>query len=123
MPTSCGAKSCLSIFLSYDRGSPTLPVVRACLAKADPTEAAFKQATPGRGSALRLPRKPDLISSCCSLIGKAPEASSGPCRQLRAALSYAASIGVQGLWLWRRSAQRLKATIEFPSPPPAEIPL
>src|SRR5712675_1229448 len=58
MPTSCGAKSCLSIFLSCDRGSPTLPIVRAWLAKADPTEAAFKQATPGRGSALHCPENP-----------------------------------------------------------------
>src|SRR5882762_1153516 len=33
MPTSCGARSCLSIFLSYDRGPPKFPVARVCLAK------------------------------------------------------------------------------------------
>src|SRR6267378_80646 len=96
MPTSCGAKSCLSIVLSCDRGSPTLPVVRACLAKADPTEEAFKQATPGRGSALRCPENPILFHHAAVSSARPPDASSGPCRQLRAALSCAASIGNAG---------------------------
>src|SRR6266849_7623216 len=76
MATSCGARSCLSIFLSYDRGPPTLPVARACLAKAVPAEEASNE--PRKGEAAQLPRKLDLISSCSSLDSKAPDASSGP---------------------------------------------
>jgi hypothetical protein len=72
MAISCGARSCLSIFLSYDRGPLTLPLARACLAKANPAEEAFKQATQGGGSAVPLPRKLDLISSCSSINSKAP---------------------------------------------------
>ena len=46
---------------------------------------------------------------CCAAVGATPRSS-------------ACSIGMQGLSLWRRSAQRLKATIKFPPPTPAEIP-
>src|SRR6266480_367977 len=46
----------------------------------------------------------------CAAVGATPRSS-------------ACSIGMQGLSLWRRSAQRLKATIKFPSPPPRRDPL
>src|SRR5216683_1191851 len=55
MATSCGARSCLSIFLSYDRGPPKLPVARAYLAKAIPAEEASNEPRKGEAAQFHCP--------------------------------------------------------------------
>src|SRR5258706_5882633 len=74
MTTSCGARSCFSIFPSCDRGPPTLPVAAA--SRRSPSESFQARHAKGQEAHFHCRNNSNLISTCSSLDSKAPDASS-----------------------------------------------
>jgi len=91
-----------------DRGSPTLPVVRAWLAKPIRRKQLSNKPRQDEAAHFRRPKKPILFHHAAVSSPRARRRVSGPCVSFACAL-LRASIGMQGLWLWlwlwRRSAQ------------------